>query len=249
MATTLTLAGGKVTYELDEAEAVLAGYAFGTDPTTRWKPVRGPGYGGAPGSDPAPLWPYRTYDCVPPSPGPQVSAADVVVCAGGSAEASVRLVAGVLAVADEVSEALARSPDVPFWCLREADIAHGAHTPAEDTPAWWMHRASWLLLGVDGMRPASSHKILHHKRPDLFPLLDSETRKVLASRDPWHAVWSDVTGLPAAQLTELTRRFAVLAAESGTVPLTRLRVHDVLLWCHAHRQREPAAKAGAALLV
>ena len=76
------------------------------------------------------------------------------------------------------------------------------------------------------------HKTLHHKRPELFPLLDNKTMGSYLPRDSWQIIHADLTAF-APEFAALEEWFAGEAAQRGKVGLTRLRMHDIILWLHA----------------
>jgi hypothetical protein len=92
----------------------------------------------------------------------------------------------------------------------------------------WQH-----CEGTPGVQPAHVAAALHHRRPDLFPLLVRATRWQLLP----HVREGD-SGVEAVVHRELivnAAAFARLEDELAArdVPLTRLRLHDVLLWLSA----------------
>jgi hypothetical protein len=88
---------------------------------------------------------------------------------------------------------------------------------------------------------------LHHRRPDLFPLLHTATRWALLP----HVQEGDsgVTAVIHRELRHAAPGFAGLedAARRHGVALTRLRLHDVLLWLTATLRFSHAAAQGAGL--
>ncbi|WP_051684268.1 DUF6308 family protein [Blastococcus sp. URHD0036] len=86
---------------------------------------------------------------------------------------------------------------------------------------------------------------LHHRRPDLFPLLDGVTRRQL-----WPHTAEGDSGVHAVVLRELRANaaaFALLEARVRAVlgiRLTRLRLHDVLLWLSASLRWDTAVAWG-----
>lgn len=82
-------------------------------------------------------------------------------------------------------------------------------------------------MSLPGVDVAITHKILHHKRPDFFPLIDNQTLKILGSR-AWLTIHDNLTANPTGW-DQLERQIATLAHNRG-VALTRLRLHDILLW-------------------
>jgi hypothetical protein len=80
---------------------------------------------------------------------------------------------------------------------------------------------------------AVSHKTLHHKRPELFPLLDNKTiGNYLPYASSWKIIYDDLNA-HAQQFAALENWFAGEAAKRGKAGLTRLRMHDIILWLHA----------------
>jgi hypothetical protein len=150
-------------------------------------------------------------------------------------------VAALLAVANDVSEPLRLIPDgIFYWDLPESEVRRPG---PEGSTSWHVHRAWSLLMGAPFVNIAVCHKTLHHKRPDVFPLLDRRTVKQLPKGSAWPAIHRDLNEAPA-EFADLERRFATLAAANGGVALTRLRIHDVLLWCDASSVTDAARKAG-----
>jgi len=230
-----------------EIQEIVAGYAFGTEAVSFDPQGRVP-VGDAPTLAPVPRWGYRSYDCVPTTSGP-LTELDMLVANGLNGQLDLSACLAVRAVAPAVDAALARIPvDLCFWQLGAGDVAA---VPAPESDAWWIWRAWWLLIGTPGVGIALTHKILHHKHPSVFPLLDGKTRELLADRVPdmnaWQVIHSEL-GAAAGPFTGLERWFAELAVAEGGVPITRLRIHDIVLWCDAVGQAEVAQKAGAAFL-
>jgi hypothetical protein len=97
------------------------------------------------------------------------------------------------------------------------------------------------------VRPKYVAAALHHRHPDLFPLLVRPTRWQLLP----HVREGD-SGVDAVIHRELRANAAVferletdVAALLGT-PLTRLRLHDVLLWLSATLRLTHAVELGRA---
>lgn len=111
----ITLAGDPYRYDDEEAFQVLAGYALGTVPPAR--PKRVIAYGSLPELPERPRWGYRSYDCIPASPGHALSGVDLVIASGLNGRIGARAVLSMQLVAEEVGECLARldGAGVPFW--------------------------------------------------------------------------------------------------------------------------------------
>jgi hypothetical protein len=103
-------------------------------------------------------------------------------------------------------------------------------------------------MRTEDVKVALTHKLLHHKRPDLFPLIDRKTEPLLAAHTDesaglWAVVHSELNA-NQRQFTALETTFAELVDGEGDVPLTRLRLHDVLLWLIATGYWDRAVTAG-----
>ena len=236
----LNLANEAVTYTIGQAEQVIGGYAFATKALTFNAPHAG--WFGVPPAGQRAVWSYASYDCVPPSLGP-LDGVDLMISIALSSQISADAILGMQVVAPVVSEALANIPiTITFWDLPPAEISN----PAAGSYGWWMERARQLLVAVPDVAAAIAHKTLHHKRPWQFPLLDNKTLAALPSGQAWVTVHNDLTTQIDA-FADLEAWFAAEAAKRSTVSLTRLRLHDILLWCDVTGQRGAAGAAGQAL--
>lgn len=222
-------------YDANKARSVILGYAFG-EREQAWTSPSGQPVGEMPNSDLRRAnWAYRSYDCVPSSPGP-ITAMDVLVVNGLNGQVGSEQTLAIMAVAPLIDEALSAAPtDLAFWDLPYAEL--GELPPSPESAAWPLWRAWWLLMGVEGSAIAVTHKLLHHKRPRLFPLLDNKTADLLLPTNDegatlWQQIHSDLT-TTSAEWEDLERWFAQHAAERGGVALARTRLHDILLWCDA----------------
>jgi hypothetical protein len=179
--------------------------------------------------------------------GTGLTESDLFVVEGINAGIDAAGVGAFLAVAPDVNEALAEiDQEQTFWDLPVEEIDPRG-TPPEGSPSWWVHRAWWLLYFTPEIGTALTHKVLHHKRPRLFPLLDNETAPHLGRESAWVQIHDDLTSQEKA-FDELEVWFADEAAKrNGAVPLSRLRVHDILVWCWVTGQRDEAERQGADL--
>jgi Family of unknown function (DUF6308) len=85
-------------------------------------------------------------------------------------------------------------------------------------------------LGLGDVGVAITYKTLHHKRPWFFPTFDNETLAVMRRCGrPWQTLHVELTS-QAKQFEHLEQWFAAQAIERGGTCLTRLRIHDILLW-------------------
>lgn len=232
-------------YTYTEAQAAIAGYAFGERPLSWQPPRRARVLGPAPAPDlMRRRWAYQTYDCVPASPGP-LDAHDILLTAGLNSDIGASTTAGILAIARQVSACLARlvgSP--PFWAL---NVNHVRAMPPAATPGIDIWGAWWLMMGVPGSGVAITHKVLHHKDPHHFPLLDSITLRFYATGRAWSGIHADLTR-NAVDFALLEGWFSGFAQPLGGVPLTQLRLHDILLWLDGRGDRVAAIAAGQPLL-
>jgi hypothetical protein len=211
----------------DTAVAAVLGYGRGRRPLWfrspgrpegRW--VRLPAFG------------YERFDCRPPAAGP-LGDDDVLIAEGlhgrldPAGWAAVRFALdGVGPLADA---AAVRAAGRAFWELPPGEVS------VLEEPG-----TVGAALRVVGQHSAGRQRdylsaALHHRRPDLVPLMDATTRRQLLP----HVEEGD-SGVEAVVQRELranaeafdaleTAASGVLTATGG-VRLTRLRLHDVLVW-------------------
>ncbi len=250
LASGISLAGTAV-YTLDQAKDVIAGYAFGTDVVApRAGPSRYRSYGTRPKPAQVPLWAYRSYDCVQPSDGPDASDMDLFVAAGLNSRVDVQLLSRLQIFAPGAFAELAKIDRAQtFWDVPPAHLVR----PPQGSVGWHLF-AAWRKLGsVPGVSEGLIHKVLHHKRPKLFPLVDDSTLDVLsgASRGrgkggSWWQIHHDLTQEGNADFFgDLETWFGEEADRRDGAALSRLRLHDILLWCRiTPGQAEHAAYYG-----
>ena len=78
-----------------------------------------------------------------------------------------------------------------FWALNPVWLGAIPHVGAEE---WWLWRAWALLRGLSGVGPTITHKVLHHKRPWLFPIVDTETvERLRKCGDEWQTLHAELT--------------------------------------------------------
>jgi hypothetical protein len=127
-------------------------------------------------------------------------------------------------------------------------LAELADNPPDKTVGWLLNEAWQQMMNTPGVGTALAHKVLHHKRSALFPLLDRRTADVLRSagqphgQNAWQVIWTDIDR-SRAEFEELRAWFADLAAKRGGPPLGLLRLHDILTWLQAVDQWTTAVKA------
>lgn len=230
-----------VTYTVRDAERVLIGYCFGTRQQDTRPPRRN--YGVQADTFEFHPFAYHTYDCVPTTPDESLSILDLFVAAGLNARLDSNRVTALLAVANAVSEELVNIPvDTLFWELSEKDLLD----PPEESVGWHMGRAWALMMSPKNIKLAIAHKILHHKRPRLFPLIDRRTQPIIASTsapDLWTQIHRDLRGNDT-QFDYLEQVLEEQCKSQNTPALGRLRIHDILLWCHATNNRQIAGQLG-----
>jgi hypothetical protein len=231
--------------EAEEVKQIVTGYSFATREVAFTSPNVTTELGSRPSLTTA-RWAYRSYDCIPASGGP-LDDRDLLIAAGINGRLDSTAFLAMQAVASDVSSALARIPTVqPFWDLPSDSV--GPRHPTLDTPAWYLWRAWWLMMGTADVGLALTHKVLHHKRPALVPLLDNRTVRALTGKDgAWKTIHAELNQ-HRSEWEDLEAWFAKEAAARSGLPLTRLRMHDIVVWCRASNELSEARQAGADLL-
>lgn len=244
----LTIGCGGTTFMQAEAEEVLAGFAFGTVGLT-WTPPKAvagdDGLAKPPRAAVRSNWSYRTYDCLPNSPY-AFGVGDLLAVAALDARVGGAEFLAMESILPDLNEVLAHI-DIgkTFWALNPAWL--GAVPPA-GAEEWWLWRAWALLRGLSGVGPTITHKVLHHKRPWLFPIVDTKTVERLSRcGGEWQTLHAELTN-QVGQFKHLEQWFAGQAIERGGVLLTRLRIHDILLWADVTGQRKALITAGKKVL-
>lgn len=218
------------TYSMDEAKEVIAGYAFGTtgvDRTWESKRVEGLAGQGEEGSRNRRCFSYKSYDCVPASKG-GLTYQDVLLTAGLESKINSERAGQVMSAEPVVShclETLKLENVPPFWALEEAEVTDW---PQVGERAYWIWIAWEALVSLKGIKVAIVHKVLHHKDPLHFPLVDNVTVKAYG-KNAWLGIHSEVRN-QEKEFVALERWFEDLAHKHGGVTLNRLRLHDILLW-------------------
>jgi hypothetical protein len=223
----LVIANG-VEYTLEQARDTIAGYCLAMR-ALEWTPSRHyPSFGAPPSVEYVPRWAFWTYDDIPTS-DEDLQSVDLFVAAGLNARLETSHVAAMRALASEAFEALAAIPhSVTFWELPRDDV----RWHPEGTPSWYLWRAWWLMSGIPEIKIARVHKFLHHKRPRVVPLIDGRTQPCLEAAggrgNEWLQIHDDLTSNEEA-FTQLEDWFNALPG--ARLPIFRLRMHDILLWC------------------
>jgi hypothetical protein len=236
----IRIGAGKYTIPLEEAKLATAGYAFATRPVHK--------------KDQAPKWGYKTFDCIPASPGPDFSDLDIFVADGLNAQLNVNAVGALQVATRRAAGDLARAASLRRQFV-DLPLEELSDNPPPETTGWLLARAYRQMESTPYVGLARAHKVLHHKQPLVVPLLDNVTAGVYQDdagnrmRADWN-LWQHVRreiGDNRAEFEELREWFASQAATRGGVALGLLRLHDILLWLHATGQWPDALAAGSML--
>lgn len=247
-----------IPYAISDARLVIAGYAFGNQPFSKEPPD--PPYGSPLNIEETAVFAYRSYDCVPAGSQElfELTDLDFLVADGLNGRIGSRAMAGFRQTREYVNEALgllSRHPPFTFWDLDKSEIKdmdQGAS--GEDSRLWGLYRAWFVLMSSPNSGVALTHKVLHHRLPHLVPLLDNETAPRLGTQarsrgltSAWAQIHEDLA-LQASEFADLEDWFQKEATSRSLVPLTRLRLHDILLWCAVTGKRERAEALGRSVL-
>jgi len=224
-----SLAGGAAAYSATQALDAVRKYAFGTvmiDPDPRFPDAFAP--------HAVPRYAYRTYDCVPASDGPCFSDLDLLVTAGLNARIDMTTFARLRSFADRAADHLdaARQMQPDFLRLHRDEIGDD---PSPESAGWHLSEAWRQGMATPGLGIARVHKMLHHKRPRLVPLLDNETVKpIRAAADAracgsWQLIYDEIHA-HAEYFQTLADEFGKLADGIDDVSLSWLRLYDILVW-------------------
>jgi hypothetical protein len=221
----------------DAALAAVLGYARGRRPLWFRSPVAAEG-----------RWvhvlafAYDRFDARPRMEGP-LGDADVLTAEGLHGRLDRPSWTTVRAALDDTAPlaraAVDRAAGRPFWELPDEEFS----VLAEPGTVGAVLRDLGTLPGVPaGYVPAA----LHHRWPELFPLVSPSTRRQL-----WPHLREGDSGVEAVIHRELrgaATRFAALEAATAErgLALTRLRLHDVLLWLSAGLRLTHAVALGRA---
>jgi hypothetical protein len=180
-----------------------------------------------------PAFGYERFDRRPGSAGP-LGEVDILTAEGLHGRLDPAGWAAMKGVLDDVrplaDAAVDRAAGRPFWELPDDEFSVLAEP---GTVGAWLRRIWQHCEVAPGVQPAHVTSALHHRRPSLFPLLNRTTR--------WHLlphVREGDSGVEAVIHRELAANaaaFARLESELAArgITLTRLRLHDVLLWLSA----------------
>lgn len=225
---TVTVAGDTMTLEV--AQTCIGRHC--SAPAERWEPDASRAVDVEPESLRFHASAYRSYDCVPAADGRALQPIDLLVAAGYGPGLSGGAVDACMGIVHELDAALARLPDpVPaLWDLTPEELFGEGGLAAYEGPMW---TAAALLMNLQGVTILTTHAILHHKLPRLFPLLDRRTIGRFSRR-------SEALRETHADLRRDAAAWAVLEAwhrdtivprlrTPGAVALNRLRLHALLL--------------------
>ncbi|WP_170128032.1 DUF6308 family protein [Euzebya rosea] len=225
--THVTVAGD--TLSLEAAQSCIGRYCGA--PAGRWEPDRtrpvDPG-------TPAPIFRahgYRSFDCVPAGPGRTLDPIDVLVGAGLGDGMDQDAVDAVLGLRPALDEALLALPDPApvLWEMSSAELFGKGGMATTNGELW---RPWALLMNVRGVGMRTTHAVLHHKLPTVYPLLDRRTVGHFTKRSQaWQQTHHDLVEQAEAWtlLEDWHRETIVPRSGPGAVPLNRLRLHSVIL--------------------
>jgi Family of unknown function (DUF6308) len=178
---------------------------------------------------------YERFDRQPVVDGP-IGDADVLVAEGLHGRLDPAGWTAVRAALDDVrplADALvARAAGRAFWELPAEEFSV---LDEPGTVGAWLREIRLHGEGTPGVRPELVTAALHHRHPRLVPHVDRTTGRQL-----WPHVVEGDSGVEAvvhrelranaAGLAALEAAVAALLADRAGTPLTRLRLHDILLW-------------------
>ena len=148
-------------YDMDNAKAAIAGYAFAPAEPAFDSP-KSPSYGELPDEQKSTLWAYRSYDCIQ-TPQYGFDPIDILVVDGLNGQLNAAAVSNLLLIRPHLAECfdwLDRNATKALWELDDTAVDDSG--PKEQgTQEWWMHRAWWLLSSTKHSGIAVTHKILH----------------------------------------------------------------------------------------
>ncbi|SDF07183.1 hypothetical protein SAMN05660662_0980 [Blastococcus aurantiacus] len=224
----------------DAAVAAVLGYAAARRPlyyrapnvrTGRWAEV--PAFG------------YERFDRRPVPDAP-LGEADILTAEGLHGrlgrEEWTAMAAALPAVQSLADDVVAQAAGRAFWELPEDEFS----VLAEPGTVGALLREIGELCASAGASRWHVAAALHHRHPELFPLLHTTTRWALLPHS--REGDSGVAAVVHRELLNSADAFAELeaAVRAEGVGLTRLRLHDVLLWLSATLRFQHAVAAGRA---
>ncbi|MDT0276629.1 hypothetical protein [Blastococcus goldschmidtiae] len=195
-----------------------------------------------------PAFGYERFDRGPVPDAP-LGEADILTAEGlhgrlgrGDWTAMAAALPAVQALADDV---VARAAGRAFWELPEDEFSVLAEP---GTVGALLRSVGELCDRLDASRPHVA-AALHHRHPELFPVLHDSTRRPLLP----HVREGDsgVEAVVHRELRSAAGAFAELEAALRTdaVELTQLRMHDILLWLSTTLRFAHAVEAGRSTAV
>jgi hypothetical protein len=184
-----------------------------------------------------PSFAYQLYDCTPPAPEDELSLLDILVIDGLNGRLGHKEIAALAEARTRAWPYMAAARDASagraFWELPHKEIK-SSRPPGGVGDA--LARAFEELERTPGVGLARAHKVLHHKMPRLFPLIDRKTviplrnlSNVSDGSGYWSVLWGELRR-NESQFDALEADVnSALLARSGAC-LSRLRLHDILLW-------------------
>ena len=209
----------------DTALAAVLGYARGRRPLRFRSPSNPDGAWVH-----IPAFGYERFDRQPATDGP-LGEQDILVAEGLHGRLDPAAWAAMKAVLDDVAPladaAVERAAGRPFWELPDDEFSVLAEP---GTVGAVLRGIRSLCDESPGVRPEYMAAALHHRRPSLFPLLNRTTRWQLLPHV--REGDSDVEAVIHRELQANAAAFRALedAVVAQDLSLTRLRLHDVLLW-------------------
>jgi hypothetical protein len=198
----------------------------------------------------APRWGYRTYNCIPASAGDDFSELDILVARGLDGRLEIPAVAALQVAVRRASPWLAQAARIG---TDFADLPRGelADDPPHGTVGWSLTGAWRQMMATPDVGLALTHKVLHHKRPALFPMLDNLTAPKLSAApeglNAWQQIHAEISNARDA-FEGLHSWFSEKAVARNGAALSLPRLHDIFLWLHAAGQWGDALAAGRAAL-
>jgi hypothetical protein len=194
-----------------------------------------------------PAFGYERFDRRPRIEGP-LGEDDILIAEGLHGRLAPDAWAAMKSALDDVrplaDAAVDRADGRPFWTLPDDEFS----VLSEPGTVGATLREIWQRCSeAPGVRPKYVAAALHHRRPDLFPLLVRTTRWQLLP----HVREGD-SGIEAVIHRELRANTAAFERLETAValllgaPLTRLRLHDVLLWLSGSLRLTHAVELGRA---
>ncbi|SDG35750.1 DUF6308 family protein [Klenkia brasiliensis] len=233
----------------DDALAAVIGYCLGKRPLT----VGTPSYPAGITVD-VPRFAYSVYDGTPAADDDGIAPLDVLVTDGMNAQLDQRVIEALLDAGRRAWPHMRSARDLAagrsFWELNASAV--GLQPPA-GSPGEAMTKAWSELMSTNGVDIARAHKLLHHKLPCLFPLIDRQTRpalRTLAARRGvglWAVIHHELT-TNADAFDRLEAEVNDLLLARGHVPIYRLRLHDILLWLLTSNHWDVASMQGRQVL-